>query len=762
MDISIEHYYRDLEEEGLRTFCSYGKIGLHDIKSDNRTMPSFYRIITSDNYIFVEVGDKWGMLDKELRLVLPTSFKEIIPVRKIDIETFISANMANDSASDETFRASCVQLTHIAVQSVRIKYKNRPSFMSALGYMDNDGYDDDYEENSKAVVYEIIWNEENIPESYVLISDNATQLVNIRESKIERESGSVGVFAAEFYRLSHYKENLFVRCNNDNTYGFVSYIGGRFISEVEDSSKIIFHKNGFVSICLGNTRNEKYVDHAILSELAKRSGKWALFKFGHKQRRNWEETEIACLHQQTPFAFTEALKQIRDGKEFICRAMGKEWLVKYDNSQSSSNASRYISNEDSDKASSLIEEYNHSGYSPTLLSDYINMCFTGELKVSSEIYNAIEVREGGLFNIYTDDGYGVCDENMKVLIPAKYDSEIGDLMPLMIVEKNNRFGVVNNEGKDIVPCAYDYIKISKIDITIWDVETDYDPELEQCISNRHLGFLNDSESSKNLIKDGYFIVCINIYDKKECGIFKKMRFLPNYYLGQQVMGSICDVYLPNGRMVASYDSLPNGGIEYFKDFDAIMRYEKCLYDENYGMFYENVQLDFFKKNKCSSMLLQALPINSHYYLAFNSLGHVGIGTNDSEEGQSEETYDCSWALPDIYNKLSLPINGLIYAFRDQDNKQIVDIIEIRTKAEIIISLEIKTDIYELKNIVTEHISAELKDRLVKKDDGNKIVFFPFEEYYDDKGWGSNGSYRDDGSYRDAFEDDPEAMWGREW
>ena len=86
MDISIERYFRDEEEDGLRTFCSYGKIGIHHIKSNRKTMPSFDRIITSSKYIFVEIGDKWGILDKELSFILPTSFKEIIPVKKLKQE----------------------------------------------------------------------------------------------------------------------------------------------------------------------------------------------------------------------------------------------------------------------------------------------------------------------------------------------------------------------------------------------------------------------------------------------------------------------------------------------------------------------------------------------------------------------------------------------------------------------------------------------------------------------------------------------------
>lgn len=377
-------------------------------------------------------------------------------------------------------------------------------------------------------------------------------------------------------------------------------------------------------------------------------------------------------------------------------------------------------------------------------------------------YNSIELREDGMYDVSSDEGRGLCDEEMHEIIPAKYDDYINYITPLIIVSKNRRYGVVNYLGKDIVPCAYDSIKISKEEITIWDVESDYDPELEEVQSRRFLGFLNDSFHSDNTKIDDFFIVCINSKDNlSKFILFKNRRWIPNYYTGRRALGSICDVYLPNGRLIACFERLPAGGILYYKEFDAIMTYEVCQYDTNYGEFYERVQLDFFNLHKRSSVFEQAFLINSRYFLAKNGFGEVGIATSDSEEEQSEMTTACCWALPSIYYKMSLPKNDLIYAYRVQDDKQIVDIIDIKTKAKVVISLEIETDIYaELNNIETEHITDDIRSRIIKNDEENKLKYFPFERYYDNS-WSSNKPYRrDDGSYRDAFEDDPEATWGR--
>ncbi len=740
MDIIIEQYYRDKEEDGIRTFRSYGKIGLHHLKSGTRTMPSFDRIVTSPNYIFVQVDGKWGMLDKELRFILPISFKEIVPVRKVDVEAFISAYMSNEPASDNIIKPDYLNPTHIAVQSVQIKYKNEPSFISPLDCLNN--YD--FEECCKADVYEIINNMESMPDTFVLISKESTLLVDIRDCKIERQSGST-----EYYQLYHYKENLFVCRNSDETYGFVSYRGGRFFNEVPDSSSIIFHKKGFVSIRLGNRRNQKYVNHVILSELSKQSGKWALFKFGHKKAlENWEETEIACLQQLSPFAFTEALEQIGDSNEFVCREMGKEWLVKYDNPQDSSIVPRYVSDEDSEKASSLIDEYYHSGNNPTLFDDYFNLCFTGALKVSSEVYNEIKVREDGLFNIWTDDGCGLCDENMKVLIPARYDDPIEQIEQLMIVSQNGKYGVINDKAEEIIPCVYTSVKIGTDRIEVWNYSSEYDDYRGDWKSQTYIGNQCDIPINYDDRKDNFFIVGINTDVKK--GIFGKLRLIPNHYSNNKIFGSLCDIYLPTGEMITHFSKIPQGGIEYSKEDGLLTSYERVAYSEEFGEFLECIRLHSIETHKTSPQYTQIYLLNKNHFLAFEN--GVGVVTINPE---NEDIFQ--WSVPHIYIKISLPINNIIYAWRWQNNKKIIDIYDLSENYKLISSIEYIDSSLSLDK---EHIKEGQRERLINLDEIDNIKYFPFnEDYYDSNScFGCSDDSYD--NYRDAFEDDPEAMWGR--
>lgn len=752
MDISIERYFRDEEEDGLRTFCSYGKIGIHHIKSNRKTMPSFDRIITSSKYIFVEIGDKWGILDKELSFILPTSFKEIIPVKKVETGAFISTYLTCESSTDEISKADSTRPTHIAVQTVQEKHRNRPSFISPLAYIDDD---DDFEDECKATIFEIIRDYKSMSDTFVLVSDNVIQLVNLREHNIEKQTGSVGMFAMKFYQLWHYRENMFVYRNDDDTYGFVSYRGGRFFCEVPYSSTIIFYKNGFISIRLGNKRNEKHVDHAILSEISKSSGKWALFKFGHRKTlRSWEETEIACLHQLTPFAFTKALEQIHDGNEFICREIGKEWVVKFEQFQNSSEALGYIPDDNSEKASSLINEYTESTHNPTLFDDYINLCFTGALKVSSEFYNEIEVREDGMFNIWTDNGCGLYDENMKVIIPARYDYPIEQIAQFMIVSKNGKYGVINDDAEEIVPCVYTSIKIGTDRIRVWDYSSEYDDFSGDWKSQTYIGNLCDIPSNHEEKMGDCFIVGINAEIKESKGIFSNLlnlRQIPNYYLNRKVAGSLCDIYLSTGEMITHFSRIPQGGIEYSKEYEIVTLFERIAYSQGGDEYLEGIQLYFIKEQKSTPKYAQIKMLNKRAFLAFDYC-HVGIASNESDDKTN-----FPWVVPAIYFKISFPINNVIYAWKRKDNKTIIDIYDLTQNYELVSSMEYIDGSLPLVNIETKEDQSA---RLINLDEIDNIKYFPYEEYQESDAYDSSSGDSYENDLRDAFEDDPEAMWGR--
>lgn len=79
-----------------------------------------------------------------------------------------------------------------------------------------------------------------------------------------------------------------------------------------------------------------------------------------------------------------------------------------------------------------------------------------------------------------------------------------------------------------------------------------------------------------------------------------------------------------------------------------------------------------------------------------------------------------------------------------------------------------TSLMDIDNI-WDYIDFTVEEKPHKEPENNFFSFFSNDDEYcncDDSWEDSHNSYRDDydwrSDYRDAFEDDPEAYWGREW
>jgi len=761
MDISIERYFRDAEEDGLRTFCSYGKIGIHHIKSDRKTMPSFDRIITSTKYIFVEIDELWGVLDKDLCFIIPPKYKSIYPVKLVDREAFISMCLNKTKDTADVFHADCNRPTHVAIQKANIRHYGRARLLLPG---EDEIYDDNnnLKEENKATLYEIDYEYEQITTTlFVLTSKNSSCLVDLSNDKIQTEDSK------EFSLLWHYKDNSFIFRNNDSSFGFSSYWEGRFHKEtlispnqgtgsITYSPKLIFHRNGFVSVCLPDV-NKHIGNTTYKNEKLSISGKWALFRLAHRKgglKNYWKEKVDSYFKQLTPFAFTEPLSQMRDGFVFKCSEFGKEWLIKYDSDEEWSKSAIHITDDDTEKAVALVDEYMHSGYKSSVLDDYIGLCFKGNFSVSSPIFDSIEAREDDMYDFTTDNGYGLCDENMQIIVPAKYDYPIEQIAQFMIVSKNGKYGVINDDAEEIVPCVYTSIKIGTGRISVWNYSSEYDDFSGDWKSQTYIGNQCDIPNNHEEKMGDLFIVGINAEIKESNGIFSnllKLRQIPNYYLNRKVTGSLCDIYLPTGEMITHFSRIPQGGIEYSKEYDTVTSYERIAYSQDEGEYLEGIQLYFIKEQKTTPKYAQIKMLNKRAFLAFDYC-HVGIASNGSDDKTN-----FPWVVPAIYVKISFPVNNIIYAWKWKDNKTIIDIYDLTLNYKLVSSMEYIDGSLPLVN---EETKEDQSARFINLDEIDNIKYFPYEEYHESDAYDSSSGDLYENDLRDAFEDDPEAMWGR--
>jgi len=552
MDITVSNYHRDLSENGLKTFLAAGRIGILHLESGKKTMPAFDRVIISSKYIFVETKAYWGILNLDLSLVLSPICKEIFPVNKIDRDYFISNCQSNQGAVSITLDSNNGTPTHVAIQTKEIntdkiyeKYGEGlfPSF-----------YKNAIDEEDKAIIYEVTKDLENVRTNlFVTISDDDTQLIDVDKREIMCDTGFKGY---NFFPLWHYKDNMFIVRNKNGSYVTSTYKKGRFTKkslwgEYSDSfeefgsPKIVLHRGEFVSVCypttfsivgFPNTDQFRNKDN----EFHDKSGKWALFKYYHSKIEEkddkWDKhflSERTFFEQLTLFSFEEYATQLQNDNEFICHGDNMDFLMRFEQKVEESREPLEV-----DKK-----------YKPI-------SCSCGQLNIIA-CFDTIEQREDGLFDISTADGYGLCDANMQVIISPIYDNIIDDTKPLMIVSKGNRYGVVNSQFKEIVPCQYDYIQIGKGHLHIWDWDCEWDNMLvdtvDKCSINHKVEII---PSDDDLTKGGYIIIGVSLEKSKlpeqianPTTLIDKLKNLKTRTQSPEVLATHCDIYLPNGKFV---------------------------------------------------------------------------------------------------------------------------------------------------------------------------------------------------------------------
>lgn len=539
--------YKEYIDNNLRAFISNDKIGLENLNSGKKTFPCFDYIITSPHFIFVKVDDLWGLLDEDLSFIIPPKYSEIYPVEKVEMEAFITDCMNKRYDKDYIFNGDCERPTHIAIQSIETKIKRVKSHLLEKAFPFEYGIDEEEIEDSKAAIFKTTFDYDHLDTSvFIFVSNKIQQVVDLSINQTI-------YFGGEFLFIWHYKENSFINRNLDGTFGFLTCRCGRFFKDsfigvrlneketknITYSSTIHFYKNDFVSVCLPEIKKNNN------GEIIYRKDWWALYRLGHIRTGLWNWAELdnsieSRFIAQTPFAFAEPFTQVLDGWGFICKALGKEWLVKYDKRFKLSEPELKVSDGDSEMTNVQLET------SSLMIEDFQKQCFKGALQVASPCYEKIDVREDGLFDVCTEDGWGLYDKNFKQIVPPKYDSQIDWDNQLVLVKKNRLYGLINYQAEEIIPCKYEYVQVGKGPLNIWEWVMDEDYYEEKRIYNK----IEINPDDEDLINEGYIIIGISLEKK--------------------VTTAQCDVFLPNGKYIASCIVSDQGSIEYLKENSTLV------------------------------------------------------------------------------------------------------------------------------------------------------------------------------------------------
>lgn len=685
MDISVSNYHRDITEKGLRIYLQNDKLGIHNLDNDKKTMPSFDRVVTSDKYVFVEVNNRWGILAMDLSLIASPMYNEIYPIKLTDRKRFISNCQLNQSPVSLTMDSNSSTPTHIAIQKGEIFSHNK--YGIDMGDLDLHSMTA-YNEAEKANIFEVANRLENIETNlFVTILDDDIQLIDVDKREIKCNTGFRGY---EFFPLWHYKDNMFIIRNNNGTYVTSTYKYGRFTKkslwgeysdsfEEYGSPKVVLHRGEFISVCYPETYRfvgSPFANQEKEKEFNKKRGKWALFKYHHKKiEENDKEchkhfsNENTCFEQLTSFVFEEYATQLQNDNEFICHGDGMDFLMRFEQKVDESHVSLKVDKKYETKS-----------------------CPHGQLNIIA-CFDTIEQREDGLFDISTADGYGLCDANMQVIISPIYDNIIDDIKPLMIVSKGNRYGVVNSQFEEIVPCNYDHIKIGKGEIPIWERECEWNDLLGQSESKWLISTRNDIKSSDvDLMKEGYIIIGVipripRIEKAGNITILDKLKILAAKTNNNVVSTTPCDIYLPNGKFVANCRVSAQGGFEFDKETGTLMVFDTFNSNnlKRYGIYVETSSCPVCFSSKLTGDIYS---LNGNLYEGYFNLEKLQI-TKDVCEVKWNGLGRCKFKKFEVSqdNSVFQSIDGVLYTKKGYDRsgktdkKHMIELVACPTNVE---------------------------------------------------------------------------------
>lgn len=751
-----------LEDDELMLFYSntYGKFGISN-KNKNKSTKAFYdRLVTSQKYVFVHSGSHWGILDRDLSVILPMVFKEIIPVELLDRDAFISSCLYADEP--ECLENGFNHKSYIVIQT-KLNQNLRRHMRRRHNHL-FDEYDEIDEIDLKASIYEIIQSYEDVKTSYFVVNLNNDYFLLNCEHSIYRNRKE------QLFFLWHYKDKTFLKCDMCRQFwGFCNYSEQRFFQKgldvwtnngtrhtEENYSKIIFYNDGFISICAPDLFDS---DNDRMSV----SNKWALFKFAKsevltppwRRKKTGEKEIVSYFKQLTPFVFNKPLKMIHNNI-FHCTAMGKEFLVKYN--EEYNNEFLKFTKQETDLANALNTSKGQL-MSSSDLKDFRDICFKSPLSVISSCFNSIQLREDGMFNVSSDDGFGLIDENLQVIIPIKYDNPIDCLGQLNIVSRQNKYGVVNSQGEEIVPCKYECIQIERKTLPRWTIEEEFDDyELTNYVTGIYLYNSNDSITSDTDLNEERFIIA-GINSNKEGETQEKLLKYKKSNFKEDLQAN-CDIYIPDGKFLGTCEVKPRGGIEYLQNYHVLLVYNTRSYTKHNRTRYDyGVQLFFYGKNEKTEVFDSVMMINERYFFAEKGINSGIVSKDDS---------NFSWIVPCEYDYLTFPMHELVYAIKriEYTHEFYLDIFDVSDDYKLLSSSKFHSDYpyefdYLIKDMVDSFgslssISNGLKERLIKDEDFGQVESFPGYEMDRTHDYQNDSS---DDYIKDAFEDDPEAMWG---
>ncbi|MBR5729678.1 MAG: WG repeat-containing protein [Prevotella sp.] len=577
MELSTSEMLFDTKEGDLFFFenAYSSKIGIKNNTNHVSLAPFIDYAITFSQFILIKVGENWGVLDNELHTIIPTAFSCLYPVKQIEFSQYIKDK----------------------------KYEKYIEFEKE--YYENEG-----------TIFFLSKDRDDIVNGNERVPDRLFEVIDV-----SKESPSYFI-ADRKYLLSltgEFVDKVYDRLRRDF-----------FSIEKKDSDFFLFHSEKAFSFATADSTGFKLINIG-----RKIVGKWSsyvnvtYFKEFHKYNQgnyysiyydSWslvvkkqdEKTSKLKFDKVVDFAFTEAPIQTSNSNMFIGRYK-KHYFVFGDHINDS-------------KIAKIVTFENHE------FEEFVNKNFSYFCNVISPLYEDIEERPDHFFNIKTDSGWGLMDQNMKILIVPQYLEKIEDISNFIIISTDNGCGVVDFNGKTIIPCKYYRIHIKTRGSAIWSsIATGY----------------NSFDESSDI---EYFIENINErITESDTGIIIGINIKEGV--------ALCDIYFSDGSFLCSAKIQHSGLIHYIKSKQTIQIEEEVSFDDvgnkdSFGIQFYNIP------NKILTPKFEDASVIDSSYLFVLENNYLGLKSFENIT---------QWLLPAFFDFATFPIDGYFIAYTKMSN-----------------------------------------------------------------------------------------------
>lgn len=416
-------------------------------------------------------------------------------------------------------------------------------------------------------------------EEIVLLNDNYWRV---------KKNGLYGIIDSNNKEILPIQNNIVYELYNLNSAGEYSEVSGSRcnLNDIYIKNAFTNETNHYLQTRIDNNNERNYLNEEITTENT-------VYKC---KKINKKDQLLICSKQSNylskqydeifPFQFGYAVTK-NNNLYGIINSEGKELIP-----------NEYIS----------LKHYENETYKAKKGSQYYSITISKDaVKIIYNKFDFIKLENSLNFQIYKNYKYGFADKRLKPLSPIIYDSIYFFSPHIYVVKNNDKYGLTNENGKVIIPIAYQGFKVSKFNDSVFFAK-----------SNNHWKIINSL--NKSIFESDFDdIEPIKFSDKNAVLILNKNQ---KFGIGD-TKGNI--ILVPQFDKIHSFEKIKRLGISNKEDVlnklninVSKSHFAKVEIDNKFGLINETGKIflepifDDFKINEMFRDNKSILSINGHF------------------------------------------------------------------------------------------------------------------------------------------------------